>query len=133
MYAAKSCKLVAMCLYEHSSSKPAEHNIMLKPLCIYATSITILASKHVLQVCGVLAGLTFQDLRSLLPVMSPEDLGMAGQATALLQWHKVGCHTDEIKLWYSGSASGISVMLNRWQADYECHCRLLAAGQSVLC
>lgn len=33
-------------------------------------------------------GAIFQDLRALLPSLAPEDLGIAGQATALLQWHQ---------------------------------------------
>ncbi|KAK9812320.1 hypothetical protein WJX73_001978 [Symbiochloris irregularis] len=33
-------------------------------------------------------GLAFQDLRSLLPLIPAEDLSIAGQAVALLQWHK---------------------------------------------
>lgn len=44
------------------------------------------------ELTGVLyVGAIFQDLRALLPSLAPEDLGIAGQATALLQWHQVRC------------------------------------------
>ena len=34
-------------------------------------------------------GFAFQNLRSLLPLLPTEELAIAGQATALLQWHAV--------------------------------------------
>lgn len=37
-----------------------------------------------------LCPLALQDLRSLMPLLPPQDLAIAGQAMALSQWHQVG-------------------------------------------
>ncbi len=61
--------------------------------------------------------LAFRDLRSLLPVLDPGQLAVAGHAVALSQWHQVGWAVGGRLRWACGGGG------RACSKHAECRCR----------